>query len=74
MLYSAFYSILFSIGTCHTVEAYPTAKAFCLMEVQYRVVTLSAQFTSKVTYGYIIVQGSQFHISGVNIAIFMKGQ
>ena len=59
MLSSAFYSIVPSIGTFRTVRAYPIANLFYLMELHNRVFTLSAQITSKVTYGYAIVQKSQ---------------
>ena len=72
MLFNAFYSVLPSIGACHTVGAYYTAKLSHLTDLHYRVVTLSAQVTSKVGYGYAIVQGFQFYISGVVLVLFVK--
>ena len=63
-----------SVKTCSTVGAYPTANPFYLMELHYRVVTLSVQATSKFTYGYVIVQGLQFRISEVDLDIFIKGR
>ena len=72
MLFSAFYSILLSIGAGHTVEAYFTTKLSCLTDLHYKVVTLSAQIISKFNYDYNIVQGSQFYMSGVVLALFMQ--
>ena len=60
MPYGAFYSVLPRIGACYTVRDYSTAKPSCLIDLHYRVVTLSTQGTLKVIYGYVIVQGFQF--------------
>ena len=71
---SAFYGVLPCIGTCPTEGAYSTTKLCYLMDLHYIVVTLSAQVTSKVTYGHVIVWGSQFHMYGEYLAIFVKGR
>ena len=56
MQLSAFCSVLPSMGDYCTIGAYSTAKPYCLTDLHYKVITLSAQIISKVTYGYIIVQ------------------
>ena len=62
ILSSEFYCVLPSIGICSSVVAYYTAKLSHLADFQYGVITLSYQVISNVSYGYVIIQGSQFHI------------
>ena len=50
MQYGALYSVLPRIVAFPTVEAYCTTNLSHLVDLQYKVVTLSAQVASKITY------------------------